>query len=83
MKNKVSAAWLNEHLADEALLVVTANLAATASGAQTDLDAKTIPNARHFDLNNTFSNPKSAFPNTLTTPEPFDTECRKLGVNSD
>ncbi|WP_028376769.1 sulfurtransferase [Leeuwenhoekiella sp. MAR_2009_132] len=83
MKKIVSAAWLYENLKEENLIILDASLGATIDGTQTDLNEKTIPNSRYFDLKANFSDGDAAFPNTLPTAAHFEVECQKLGVNTD
>jgi thiosulfate/3-mercaptopyruvate sulfurtransferase len=42
-----------------------------------------VPGAVRFDLSGAFSDQKSPFPNTMPSPKVFETECRKLGLNTD
>ncbi|MGO4913676.1 sulfurtransferase [Leeuwenhoekiella sp. W20_SRS_FM14] len=83
MKKIVSAAWLYENLKEENLIILDASLGATIDGTQTDLNEKTIPNSRYFDLKANFSDGNAAFPNTLPTVAHFEAECQKLGINTD
>ena len=82
MKNIVSASWLHAHLEDENLVLLDARLESTATGTQTDLSEKTIPNSRYFDLKTQVSDPGAAFPNAFPTAAHFEAECQKLGVNT-
>ncbi|MBF0595914.1 sulfurtransferase [Faecalibacter rhinopitheci] len=42
-----------------------------------------IPNSRFFDLENRFSDHKSAFPHTLVSPQFFTREAQLLGINNE
>lgn len=42
-----------------------------------------IPNSRFFDLENRFSDHKSAFPHTLVSPQVFTREAQLLGINNE
>ena len=77
----VSAAWLNEHLADENLVILDSSPATNVSGLKSDLDGLVIPGARYFDLKGQFSDPKSPYPNTLPSPGDFEKAARSLGIN--
>ena len=83
MKKIVSAGWLYKHLNDINLIILDASLGSTIDGTQTDLNEKTIPNSRYFDLKVNFSDVDAAFPNTLPTVAHFEAECQKLGINTD
>ncbi|MEQ8679297.1 MAG: hypothetical protein RID25_06055, partial [Cyclobacteriaceae bacterium] len=61
----VTAAWLNEHLTDDNLVILDSSPASNVSGLKSDLDGLVIPGARYFDLKGQFSDPKSPFPNTF------------------
>ena len=42
-----------------------------------------IKNSRFFDIKNVFSDKEAQFPNTLVSPEIFQKEAKKLGINKD
>ena len=77
----VSTSWLQQHLDAPNLILLDASPAATAEGKQSKHGSNTIAGARHFDLKGRFSDPSSAFPNTLPTAEQFEAECQRLGIN--
>ena len=81
MEILVSSKWLNEHLTDLDLIILDTSGANTISGDTSKLKNTRIKGARLFDLKNKFSDKKSTFPSMLTTPEIFELECRKLGIN--
>ncbi|MFI8377469.1 sulfurtransferase [Leeuwenhoekiella sp. NPDC079379] len=83
MKKIVSAIWLHENLNDNNLIILDASLGATIDGTQTDLNEKSIPNSRYFDLKANFSDGNAAFPNTIPTAADFEVECQKLGINNE
>ncbi len=83
LKKIVSAEWLHEHLDNPNLIILDASLTNNATGKEFEKFDKTIPNARFFDLKNTFLDQTSAFPNTIPTPTMFEMECRKLGIHKD
>lgn len=81
MEILVSSKWLNEHLTDLDLIILDTSGANTISGDTSKLKNTRIKGARLFDLKDKFSDKKSTFPSMLTTPEIFELECRKLGIN--
>lgn len=76
----VSVEWLQDHLHDKDLVLLDASPPADEGP---DALTRTIPSARFFDLKNKFSDSSSALPNTFPSPEQFELECRKLGINSE
>lgn len=83
MKEIVSVHWLNKNLNNPNLIILDASIKSTALGIQTESSEFTIPKARRFDLKNVFLDTSSPFPNTIPTPEHFEAECQKLGINQD
>lgn len=73
----VSTSWLNENLEDPDLIVLYALL----KGDKSELEVPLIPGTRCFDIKNAFSDTESEFPNTVPSPEQFEREARKLGIN--
>ncbi len=78
----VTAAWLNQHLTDDNLVILDSSPASNVSGLKSDLDGLVIPGARYFDLKGRFSDPISPFPNTLPAPGDFEKATRSLGINA-
>lgn len=78
----VTAEWLSQHLNDETLIILDSSPVSTVDGSSSEFANQTIPGARSFDLKNNFSDPDSAFPNTLPSEEQFQEECQKLGINA-
>ncbi|PHQ28917.1 sulfurtransferase [Leeuwenhoekiella nanhaiensis] len=74
---------LSAMLDDPDLVLLDCSLKKTASGKEFDLKGKTIPGARFFDLENTFSDAQSDFPNTLPQTQDFERRARALGINTD
>ena len=74
---------LSAMLDDPDLVLLDCSLKKTASGKEFDLNGKTIPGARFFDLENTFSDAESDFPNTLPQTQDFERKARALGINTD
>ena len=83
MNEIVSVAWLNENSDNEKLIVLDASLKSTIGGLRTDLDQKTIPQARYFDIANDFVDKESPFPNTIPDTAQFELAVRRLGINKD
>lgn len=77
----VSTSWLNENLQEPELILLDASLPGTAEGETTKTDRVVIPGARFFDLKKRFSDPDAPFPNTMPSPEQFESTCRVLGIN--
>ncbi len=82
MKETVSVEWLRKNLHNENLILLDSSLQKAADGSISKPNNISIPNARYIDLNNTFSDARSSFPNTLPSPEQFEVECQKLGINN-
>tara|TARA_Y100001972_G_scaffold95224_1_gene117279 strand:+ start:1466 stop:2299 length:834 start_codon:yes stop_codon:yes gene_type:complete len=78
----VTAAWLNEHLSDENLVILDSSPTSNVSGLKSELDGLVIPGARYFDLKGQFSDPKSPYPNTMPSPGDFQKAARSLGINT-
>lgn len=74
----VSCEWLNEHRNLKHLVILDASV------RKTDADASEgyIPNSRHFDIKERFSDSNDAFPNAFPSQEQFQYEARQLGINS-
>jgi thiosulfate/3-mercaptopyruvate sulfurtransferase len=80
MNEVVSVEWLRINLNSPDLIVLDASLKTTADGSILNPHLETIPEARNFDLKNTFSDSNSRFPNTFPNEINFEIECRKLGI---
>lgn len=79
----VSVSWLAQHLDDADLIVLDASTASNISGKKPEFENCVIPSARHFDLNNRFSDSNAPFPNTMPSQEHFQQEARNLGINNE
>jgi len=77
----VSSEWLKDNMSDPDLIILDASLQENKAGLKTNLGAIQIANARKFDLETAFSDVSSCYPNTLLSPEAFETACRNLGIN--
>jgi len=79
-KPLVSVDWLHTNLGNEKLIVLDCTI---PKGTSVDLtpDKKTqIKGALFFDIENTFSDTQSAFPNTVLSPEAFEEKAQELGI---
>ena len=77
----VSVAWLNENLTKPNTIILDASLASKKTNLSPSHQLLQIKGARHFDFKNRFSDSSSSFPNMLPSPEKFQDECQKLGIN--
>lgn len=78
----VTVKWLAEHIDMPDLVLLDAspesnvsNLIATYPGIQ-------IKGARIFNIKEVFSDKENSLPNMLPTPNVFEIECKKLGINA-
>lgn len=82
----VSVDWLAEHLEDSNLLILDASVPPVVPGFEA-LNAsgqlKVIPGAGRFDYDQRICKPDTPLPHMMPDAELFQTEVRKLGVNSD
>jgi thiosulfate/3-mercaptopyruvate sulfurtransferase len=79
----VTSTWLNINFDNPNLIILDASLKENQSSLKTDLANLQIKEARFFDIKVTFSDTNSVFPNTLPSPEKFEIEAQKLGINKD
>ena len=77
----VSAAWLQNNLVNPNLIILDASFKENQSNIKTDLENIQIKGARYFDIKNTFSDANNPLPNTLPSPNQFEIEAKKLGIN--
>jgi thiosulfate/3-mercaptopyruvate sulfurtransferase len=78
----VSSNWLFENLNNPDLIIIDASQPTNQAGKKSEFVNVQIKGSRHVDLKNTFSDANSEFPNTLPSPNDFETEARKLGINT-
>ena len=78
----VTVDWLHHHINDNDLIVLDASQEKVQSNQEAESKNIRIPGARFFDLKNDFSDPNSQFPHTFPSENQFETNCRKLGINS-
>jgi thiosulfate/3-mercaptopyruvate sulfurtransferase len=82
MRNIITVGHLKKILNDPNLIILDTTIPkVTSSNRSNSIEKKYIKGARYFDIKKTFSDQESKMPNTLPTPEHFEKECRKLGVN--
>jgi thiosulfate/3-mercaptopyruvate sulfurtransferase len=77
----VTVQWLNKNLANPNIVVLDASQGKTASGKVSNFENVQIFGSMFFDLKNTFSDQNSDYSNMLPSPQLFETECQKLGIN--
>jgi thiosulfate/3-mercaptopyruvate sulfurtransferase len=77
----VSPTWLHANFENSELILLEAVLKDNQSNLKSDFENYQIKGARLFDIKNTFSNNSNPLPNTLPSPEQFETEAKKLGIN--
>lgn len=76
----VSTRWLFENLSDPNLIILDASQVKNINdqiAKKTDLR---IPGTHTFDLKSTFSDKENKLPAMLPSPEVFQEECRKIGI---
>ena len=80
----VSIEWLLAHLNHPNLVILDATKTKVGQKELSE-EAKTkrIPRARIFDLQNTFRDQDATLPNTMPSPEYFEKEAQKIGLNND
>lgn len=77
----VNTAWLHANFESPELILLEAVLKDNQSNLKSAFENYQIKGARLFDIKNTFSNNSNPLPNTLPSPEQFETEAKKLGIN--
>jgi thiosulfate/3-mercaptopyruvate sulfurtransferase len=77
----VNVEWLEANLKDPNLIILDASFKENQSNIKTDLENIQIKGARFFDIKNTFSDTNNPLPNTVQSPEQFEFEAKKLGIN--
>ena len=81
-KPLVSVDWLYHNLEDENLIILDATIPKITEKAVASIIKEQIGSAIFFDIKNTFSDAKSAFPNTVLSQKKFEIEAQKLGINN-
>ncbi|MEM9544662.1 MAG: sulfurtransferase [Bacteroidota bacterium] len=77
----VSVEWLATHIHEPSLIVLDSSPVSNVSGISSSHADACIPSSRLFDLKEKFTDKSSPFPNTIPTPERFEEECQKLGID--
>lgn len=80
----VSVEWLVTHLNHPNLVILDATKTKVGQ-IELSEEAKTkrIPRTRIFDLQKTFKDQTASLPNTMPSPEYFEQEIRKIGINKE
>ncbi|WBT09766.1 sulfurtransferase [Corynebacterium sp. SCR221107] len=73
----ISAVQLHEILDNPRLVILDASMAKAAEATEF------LPGARYFDIDGDFSDHSNRFPHGLQSPEEFQAQARKLGLNDD
>ena len=82
-KPLVSVDWLNAHLDLEQLIILDCTIPKVSLNTLISEEKKQIKGAVYFDIKNSFSDNKSAFPNTILSPEVFEEKAQKIGIQQD
>ncbi|QCX39525.1 sulfurtransferase [Aureibaculum algae] len=82
-KPLVSVEWLFENKSAPNLVILDATLPKVGQQQSASSKIEGIKNALFFDIKNIFSDTSAPFPNTAVTPDVFEQEVRKLGINQD
>jgi thiosulfate/3-mercaptopyruvate sulfurtransferase len=77
----VSAEWLLENIENKNLVIIDASPVSNVSGLEPKNKGVQIKGAAHLNLKQDFSKADADFPNTLLSPEAFETKAQNLGVN--
>ena len=83
MNPLVTVDWLHQNSDNPNLIILDATMKKVTSKTHDSVQEKQIPNTRFFDINNTFSDTSSLFPNMMLSPEKFQEQVRILGINSE
>ncbi|EDP96463.1 sulfurtransferase [Kordia algicida OT-1] len=78
----VSTNWLQEHLNATNLVILNATIPKVVNGEIAE-ETQQVPNARFFDIKKEFSQPDSAYPNTMLDEATFTEKAQQLGINKD
>jgi thiosulfate/3-mercaptopyruvate sulfurtransferase len=80
----VSVDWLLQNLGQPNLVILDATMKKiTLDKNEFENPNKYIPNARFFDIKNTFSDTSSSFPNTMLSADKFQEKAQLLGINKE
>lgn len=78
----ISAQQLQQILLDDNLLVLDASMQNPLPGTSNIVGSEAIPGAVPFDIETVFTDKEGTFPHTRPSPELFQTEARKLGLQN-
>ncbi|WP_166422841.1 sulfurtransferase [Paraglaciecola sp. 20A4] len=79
----VSPFWLNQHIDDANLVLFMSTMNVITTGEPEAAPSGYIPHAQLFDFEHQVCDKTSSLPHTMPSPEVFQQEVRKLGVNND
>lgn len=77
----ISSEWLNKNIDDPDLVILNASQKDNKARLATQYADTQIVGSKFFDLTSNFSDKANDIPNMLPSPEVFEKECRKLGIN--
>lgn len=78
----VSVQWLKENFSAENLVILDADMKPVTNVGEVIKDAY-IPNSLRFDFDNDIKDMNTSLPHMMPTPEFFQDEVQKLGINQD
>jgi len=78
----VSVDWLNQNLDNPNIVIIDATMR-KITWEKLESSQLQIKNARFLDIKNIFSDISSPFPNMMLTPEKFQKEAQRIGINKD
>ena len=82
-KPLVSVDWLHRNFGNENLIILDCTIPKVTVKSVITEQKKQIIGTVFFDIKNVFSDDKAAFPNTILSPEKFEKEAQKIGINKD
>ncbi|MEP0987374.1 rhodanese-like domain-containing protein [Ekhidna sp.] len=82
MNGLITTDWLQEHLADNDLIILDASQSTSVNNLNDVQSAIYIPGAISLSLKE-WSDSKSQLPNTFPSPEHFASKCREIGIKND
>ena len=82
MKPLVSVSWLSKNFNNPNLVILDASPESNVANLEAQFPGFQIKGARHFGFKNIIVDKENELPNTLPSPEIFEEEVRKLGINS-
>jgi thiosulfate/3-mercaptopyruvate sulfurtransferase len=82
-KPLVSVDWLYKNSGKEKLIILDCTIRKVTSMDVISDEKTQIKDALFFDIENTFSDTQSAFPNAVLSPEAFEEKAQELGIRQD